>query len=95
MANITIRNIPEEIFEKIKKLSTIEKRSLNNEMLVIIEKGAQSEITKITKSSKKIPRSVQVNLWENLSGTWEDERTTKEIIQDIYTSRTYGREFDL
>jgi len=95
MANITIRNIPEEIFEKIKKLSTIEKRSLNNEMLVIIEKGAQSEITEIRKSRKKIPRSIQVNLWENLSIAWEDERTTKEIIQDIYASRTYGREIDL
>lgn len=95
MANITIRNIPEEIFEKIKKLSTIEKRSLNNEMLVIIEKGAQSEITEIRKSGKKIPRSIQVNLWENLSSAWEDERTTKEIIQDIYASRTYGREIDL
>ena len=95
MANITIRNIPEEIFEKIKKLSTIEKRSLNNEMLVIIEKGAQSEIAEIGKSGKKIPRSIQVNLWENLSGVWEDERTTKEIIQDIYAGRTYGREIDL
>mgnify|MGYP006303559133 FL=1 len=44
MANITIRNIPDEIFEQIKKLSSVEKRSINNELLVIIEKGTQSEI---------------------------------------------------
>ena len=95
MANITIRNIPEEIFEKIKKLSTIERRSLNNEMLVIIEKGARTEFNEVIKSRKPIPRSIQVNLWENLSNSWEDDRTTKEIIQDIYASRTYGRDVDL
>ncbi len=95
MANITIRNIPEEIFEKIKKLSTIEKRSLNSEMLVIIEKGTRSEITEIGKSGKKIPRSIQVNLWKNLSASWEDDRTTEEIIRDIHGGRTYGRDVDL
>ena len=95
MANITIRNIPEEVFEKIKKLSTIEKRSLNSEMLVIIEKGAESEITEVRKSGKKIPRSIQVNLWKNLSAAWEDERTTEEIIRDIHGGRTLGRDFDL
>jgi hypothetical protein len=27
-----------------------------------------------------------------LSGTWEDTRTVEEIIQDIYESRTIGKE---
>jgi plasmid stability protein len=95
MANITIRNIPEEVFEKIKRLSTLERRSLNNELLVIIEKGARTEAADITKSGIMIPRSVQVNLWKNLSTPWEDERTTEEIIRDIYSSRSYGRDIDL
>ena len=43
MANITIRNIPDDVFEKIKKLSSVEKRSINNELLVIIERGTNSE----------------------------------------------------
>lgn len=95
MANITIRNIPDEIFEQIKKLSSVEKRSINNELLVIIEKGTQAEIDHLNQSKHQIPKSIQMNLWENLSGTWEDERTTEEIITEIYNSRTQGREIDL
>ena len=95
MANITIRNIPNELFEQIKKISTIEKRSLNNELLVIIEKGTQSVLHHVHANPKYIPKSVQIHLWENLSGTWEDERTTDQIIDDIYSSRTQGREINL
>jgi hypothetical protein len=95
MANITIRNIPDEIFEKIKKLSAIEKRSLNNELLIIIEKGTQSALKQVHSIPKYIPKSLQINLWENLSGTWEDDRTTDKIIDDIYSSRTQGREINL
>lgn len=95
MANITIRNIPNELFEKIKKLSSIARRSINNELLVIIEKGTQIEINQFNQNEHHIPKSIQINLWQNLSATWEDERTTKEIIDDIYTNRTYGRDIDL
>lgn len=30
-----------------------------------------------------------------LSGTWEDNRTPEEIINDIYTSRTAGKDLGL
>jgi hypothetical protein len=33
MANITVRNVPNDVFEMIRKLSTIEKRSVNSELL--------------------------------------------------------------
>jgi hypothetical protein len=95
MANITIRNIPEEIFEQIKKLSLVEKRSINNQLLVIIEKGTQTEINQFNQLKHHIPKSVQMNLWENLSGSWEDNRTADEIISEIYNSRTQGREINL
>ena len=95
MANITIRNIPDDVYEKIKKISSLEKRSLNNELLVIIEKGTDSEIKNIQKSKRNIPKSIQLKLWKNLSGVWEDNRTTDEIIEDIYDNRTGGREINL
>ena len=95
MANITIRNIPEEIFEKIKTLSSIEKRSLNNELLIIIEKGTYTEITEVQNLKKIIPKSIQINLWKNLSIIWEDKRSTEEIIKDIFSNRSFGRDVDL
>jgi plasmid stability protein len=95
MANITIRNIPDDVFAKIKRLSSIEKRSINNELLVIIERGTHSEIQENMKKRKSIPKSIQVNLWKNLSRKWEDTRSTNEILADIYEARTMGREFRL
>ena len=95
MANITIRNIPDDVFSKIQRLSSIEKRSVNSELLVIIDKGTKSEMEETAKRQKRIPASIQVNLWKNLSSKWKDSRSADEIISDIYVTRTTGREFEL
>ena len=95
MANITIRNIPDDVFSVIKKLSDLERRSINNELLIIIEKGTALLMENKINENKIISKVSQINLWRNLSGEWEDNRTSEEIINDIYDSRTLGREFDL
>ena len=93
MVNLTIRNIPDEIINKIKTLSHLEKRSLNNEILIILEKGLFNEIN--SRKNKKISKEAQVKLWEKLSGLWQDQRTTKQIIDDIYSQRSKGRDINL
>jgi len=95
MANITIRNIPDDVFAKIKRLSAIEKRSMNSEVLVIIERGTNSAIEETMKRAKHIPASIQKNLWMSLTRTWEDRRSMEEILEDIYGARTTGRELKL
>lgn len=96
MANITVRNIPEDIFSGIKQLSTLERRSINNEILVVLESGLAYETGNIHKTSKTtIPKDLQLNIWNNLSGKWEDERTTEQIKSDIMISRTLGRNINL
>ena len=95
MASITVRNIPDEILEKIKALSAVERRSINNEILVILERGTYSEYEERMLKRKYISKSTQMALWKNLMGKWEDTRSTKEIIEDIYSNRTLGREVQL
>ena len=95
MANITIRNIPDDVFSKIKKLSDIERRSLNNQLLIIIEQGTAKMMELKNKEKKNISKSIQINLWKNISGKWKDDRSTKEIINDIYENRNIGREIEL
>ena len=95
MANITIRDIPDDVFGKIKRLSAIEKRSVNSELLVIIDRGTSLEVEETIKRVKRIPPSIQINLWKNLTRTWADKRSTEEILEDIYSARTAGREFKL
>ena len=71
MANLTIRNIPDKIFKKVKNLSEIERRSLNSEMLVLIEKGLEVENRNKIKNTKKITKEAQIEGWEKLSGKWK------------------------
>ena len=93
--NLTIRNIPEYVIKKIKTLSQVEKRSLNNEILLVLERGTQEEIKHLFKVKKDISKNTQIKIWKRLSKEWQDDRTTDEIIDDIYNSRTTGREFEL
>ncbi|MFW5700729.1 MAG: Arc family DNA-binding protein [Cyclobacteriaceae bacterium] len=95
MANITIRNIPESIFKKIKTLSKIEKRSINSELLMIIENGLK--LKEVIENDKKIniSKETQIELWESFTGSWEDTRETETIIENIYKHRTEGRDVSL
>lgn len=95
MANITVRNIPDSVFEKIKLLSEIDRRSLNNELLIVIEKGAEALEKQIPQPRPKMSMETQVSLWAELCGQWQDPKSTKKTIKEIYDARTLGREVAL
>jgi len=95
MASITVRNIPDEVLERIRALSAIERRSLNNEILVILERGTFSEYEEKLLKRKYLSKATQMEIWKGLVGTWADTRSAKEIIEDIYSNRTASREVEL
>ncbi|MBE3063982.1 MAG: hypothetical protein IMZ69_03070 [Spirochaetes bacterium] len=95
MASITVRNIPDDVLERIKTLSMIERRSINNEILVILERGAFNEYEEKMQRQRHLSKSTRMEIWKRLLGTWEDTRSTREIIEDIYSNRTVGRDVDL
>jgi plasmid stability protein len=95
MANITIRNISQSVFDKLKLISRREKRSLNNEILRIIELGLSKIEAETGASSSPINKETQLAIWRELSGKWSDRRSAKTIIKEIYESRTPGREVEL
>ena len=41
--NLTVRNIPDELLDRLRTLTVIEKRSLNTEILFVLEKGLAKE----------------------------------------------------
>ena len=95
MASITIRNIPDSVLRRIRTLSEIEKRSINSELLILIENGLNKEIETKETGTLILSKESQIKMWESMSGTWEDIRSTEEIIEDIYSHRTKGRAVDL
>ena len=95
MANITIRNIPDSVLKRIKALSRIERRSMNSELLRLIEKGLNEETEARSNKGSILSSEIQAKMWEELIGTWEDDRSADEIIKDIYAHRTAGRHVEL
>jgi len=95
MANITVRNIPDDVFERIKALSLAERRSINNELLFIIERGTRSEYDEKLNEKQPVSKSTQLDLWNKILGTWQDSRSSEEIISDIYNHRSPGRDVNL
>ena len=91
MKSITVRNIPDEIIEAVRLLSIKERRSLNNELIVIMENG----LNNIRSSSAALKTDLREDPWKKFSGKWKDKRSTKEIIDDVYSSRTIGRDIKL
>lgn len=93
---MTIRNIPDSILERIKVLSARERRSVNSEILVLLEEAVHlHHHGPEPKHERAISADVQADMWMGLSGKWEDERSAAEIIEDIYENRTSGRDVDL
>jgi plasmid stability protein len=95
MKSITVRNIPDELLDRLRTLSVIEKRSLNNEILIVLEKGLAKESEYKTNFKNHLSMETQIKLWQNLSGQWKDNRSTDEIIRNIIESRSEGRSVDL
>jgi plasmid stability protein len=95
MKSITVRNIPDELLDRLRTLSVIEKRSLNNEILIVLEKGLAKESEYKTNFKNHLSMETQIKIWQNLSGQWKDDRSTDEIIRDIVDSRSEGRSVDL
>jgi plasmid stability protein len=95
MANITIRNIPDSVFQKIKLMSEMDKRSLNNELPLVLEKGVHKMEEENRQYGTPLNKDIQVGIWNELSGKWEDKRGTEEIIKEIHETRSLGREVEL
>ena len=95
MANITVRNIPDEILDKLRMLSILERRSLNSEILMVLEKGLAKESESVTFITGSLSKDTQIKLWQNLCGRWKDNRNTADIISDIIQSRSKGRSINL
>jgi len=98
MVSITLRNIPEEILKRIRIFATRERRSLNSEILILIENGLAQKITIETSNSDQtqLPSNGSMSsvmrdkLWQEIAGSWKDDRTLQTIIIESYATRTRG-----
>ena len=82
MASITLKNISEPLLERIKVHAARDKRSLNREILWLLEQaimGSPRDPATIGMQQ----RDAQLAAWQQLAGRWQD--SAEEM--DIYQSR--------
>ncbi len=84
MANLQIKNIQDELYEEIKKLATAENRSVSQQVLFLVKEylAKRKHLT-----AAKSPAQVLLEL----SGSWEDGRDAKQIIEQIKGARKSSR----
>ena len=84
MPTFRITGIDEDLYEEIKELAVEGNRSVGQQVLFMIKDYlAKKHLLSKTKTSAQV-------LLE-LSGSWQDERSAEEIVQDIKKARLNSR----
>ncbi|MFW6251037.1 MAG: FitA-like ribbon-helix-helix domain-containing protein [Alkalispirochaetaceae bacterium] len=84
MATLQVRDVDDKLYESLRKRAAREKRSISQEVIVILEKYLSR------------PSRYDVNPTDeflSLAGAWRDDREADEIISDIRGSRTNSSRF--
>ena len=74
MANITIKNIPDEVYEKLKERAKLNRRSINNEVIYLIEsqfRANQVNVEEVLYNARQ--------LRDKMKGSLSDEEIKKAI----------------
>lgn len=92
MANLTLRSIPESMLSELRSRAACNHRSLNGEILAIIDITLSGNVPAwATSSLHDDPVERQKAAILNAAGGWVDARSEKEIVADIEFHRTKGR----
>ncbi len=84
MATLQVRDIDDRLYNSIRNLAASEKRSISQEVILILDKYLSR------------PDAFEKNPTDeflSIAGSWEDERTADEIVQDIRNSRANSSRF--
>ena len=81
MANLQIKGMDDELYASLKDLAASENRSVSQQVLYLLKGylGRRHQFQKI-----KTPAQVLLEL----AGSWEDVRSSENIIKDLKNNRT-------
>lgn len=89
MASITLKGVPEELLEALRELAEVERRSLTQEAILLLEESVERRSERMN-ARRTVKR--QADAWRKLAGRWTSSRAADEEIADIYDARTTGRD---
>lgn len=95
MAAITLKNVPENLLEQLRGRAELDRRSLNQEILYLLEEALKASTAGEVEERAREERLRQAKEWSRLAGLWQSDLPVEEEIARIYAARTEGRKVDL
>jgi plasmid stability protein len=97
MPALTVRNIPDATMDGLHRRAKRARRSLNGEILLIFEDAVEGRDSSVSRKQERKSTSAldRKSRLKALAGSWKDSRSADEIIADIVSARTMGREISL
>jgi plasmid stability protein len=92
LATLTLKNVPDELLEQLRTRARAERRSLNQEVIRLLE---QILVAEERSKGLRVAAERQVEAWRRIAGSWRSRRTAAEEIRRIYSARTRGRDVKL
>lgn len=89
MASITLKNIPDELLDRLRARAQRERRSLTQQAVYLLEGALHDE------PATEDEVAAQVNAWRALAGRWLSTEDAAAEISAVYDARTAGRDVDL
>jgi plasmid stability protein len=89
MSSITLKDVPEELLVRLRTAAARDRRSLNQEAIVLIEGGLAARETAEERAHR------QVTAWRSLAGGWASDAAFEDEVASLYAARTAGRDVDL
>lgn len=95
MPAITIKDIPEDLLERLRHRAARDKRSMNKEVVHLLDLALSGEMAPADAATMARRIEDQVQAWTQLAGRWESDLETVDEIERIYAARTPGRPVEL
>jgi plasmid stability protein len=91
MGALTLKNIPDDLLDRLKRRAAADRRSLTMEILFLLEQSLGGGESRAAEASPE----PQLAAWQQVAGRWRSTQDVVSEIRAIYGARTAGRPVDL
>ena len=95
MPSITIKNMSEQLLERLRRRAQEDKRSMNREAIHLLDLALRGQSVDQDVGGRIREVESQIRAWRRLAGLWDSDLDTADEIERIYAARTHGRRVDL
>jgi plasmid stability protein len=91
MASITLKNLPNDLLQALRKIAERDRRSMSQEIVHLLE----AALGRRPKSPTPPAMEAQLNAWRKLAGKWESRADDEIEAGRVPERRSPGRKVDL